>query len=264
MTTVSAEYERYRSSDIMKKLAAYAHQKHYLEQTSSATLAEVAAWIKKSPLSHNAKILDAGCGCGAFSLAIAKELHHSVHGIDISTKLIEEAKKSAKELGLQNRCSFDVQDFSSLHHINSSVFDIILCVGSLYWGQPLSSTLAEWNRITKVGGDLILFLNLQNAALSSVETQAIGATQFIHTSSMKEELRNGGWTLEEWENQTSVYQQWLDRFCEGLKKNHKTILAEMGAEAAALLIERFNTYYLLAKNQKVQRIILRAKKKCIV
>ena len=53
------------------------------------------------------RILDIGCGAGFFSI-ILSELGHTVHGIDITPKMIDEANQLAESL--QSDATFSVMD----------------------------------------------------------------------------------------------------------------------------------------------------------
>ncbi len=55
-------------------------------------------------------ILDLGCGKGAISIPIAKELNATVLGIDAFPEFIEEARLRAKIWGVVNQCTFVAGD----------------------------------------------------------------------------------------------------------------------------------------------------------
>ena len=56
------------------------------------------------------KILDLGCGKGAVSIKLAKELNCQCHGIDAVKEFIAEAKNKAKEFNVEEYCSFERDD----------------------------------------------------------------------------------------------------------------------------------------------------------
>ena len=58
----------------------------------------------------NLKILDLGCGKGAVSIKLAKELNCQCHGIDAVKEFIDEAKNKAKEFNVEEYCSFERDD----------------------------------------------------------------------------------------------------------------------------------------------------------
>ncbi len=69
--------------------------------------------------------LDIGCGNGRFSLVIA-EWGNSVDAVDISSNLIDQARRAAKSLGVEN-VNFEVVDLES--DLPSGNYDLIACMG---------------------------------------------------------------------------------------------------------------------------------------
>src|SRR5665647_985109 len=205
MTKIIAEYQGYQRSRLMKELAVAAHRKEYRGQTSSATYPEVEARIKMMSLSPDSRILDAGCGNGAFGLQLAAEFPFFIDGIDLSEELIKEAIKLASQENLSDRCRFSVRDFTNFSTYPTDIFNAVICIGSLYWGQPLSTILDIWRRATHSGGQLLLFLNLEYTSLNSDEKEAIGETQFLSALTVEYELSQHGWALCEWTNATASY-----------------------------------------------------------
>jgi cyclopropane fatty-acyl-phospholipid synthase-like methyltransferase len=58
----------------------------------------------------NLKVLDLGCGKGAVSIKLAKELNCQCHGIDAVKEFIDEARNKAKEFNVEDYCSFERDD----------------------------------------------------------------------------------------------------------------------------------------------------------
>lgn len=258
MTKIATEYQTYQRSQLMKELASAAHGAEYLGQTSSAIYPEIQARIKAMSLLPGCRILDAGCGNGAFSLALAREFSLDVDGIDLAEELIQEATKSALEGSLSKKCRFLTKDFATYNLYPAHTFDAVICIGSLYWGQPLSNILDIWHRITRPGGKLLLFSNLAYTSLSADEKKAIGETQFLSSLTVQYELAQHGWALSDWSDTTNYYIKWLQRWCRKMEKLSSSLSLEMGKDRAFQLTHRFTTYLTLAQKQAVRRIILRA------
>lgn len=259
MTKITSEYERYQTSNVMKKLAKCAHGENYREQTSSATYDEIVYQIKMMNLSPENRILDAGCGNGAFSIPLAENYSFNVEGIDLSHELIKEASIKANRANLMTKCHFTVGDFTMHSSFPVEKFELIMCIGSLYWGQSLSNTFATWNKTISNNGWMLLFLNLLYKPLSSIEKTDIGSTQFIPAIYLEEELIKSSWVVSEWSDGTRQYIEWLERWCEAMEKLYDDIVSEMGEQAALKMKLRFTTYYNLAQRLAVKRIIVRAK-----
>lgn len=262
MTKIASEYARYQTSLVMKELALAAHGEHYQGQTSSASYAEISKYIRSMSLPKNARVLDAGCGNGTFSLSIAKEFSFFMKGIDLSFDLIQEASYRSQEMKLENICEFQVKDFVDLSNERKSYFDAIISIGSLYWGQSLFTTLSSWRHVCHKGSNLLIFANLLYNPLTQKEKAAINETYFIPAILIQSELAKNHWEIVEWHDATVNYSMWLDRWCEKMEERYKALQSEMGENNAYQLYKRFNTYKILAEKKTVKRIIINGVLSC--
>ena len=258
MTKIAVEYQNYQRSQLMKDLAASAHSEEYRGQTSSAIYPEISARIKLMSLPPDSRILDAGCGNGAFSLPLATEFPFFIDGIDLGEELIKEATKLAFQANLSEKCRFFIGDFADFSTYPTELFDAVISVGSLYWGQPLPAILNIWHQVTRPGAQLLLFSNLEYGSLDPNEKEAIGETQFFSRLAVEYELSQNGWALQEWSDTTDSYIKWLQRWCHSMAELSPNLSLEMGNDKASQLIRRFTTYLTLAQKRAVRRIILRA------
>ncbi len=115
------------------------------------------AWEKifknNLPAAQNLKILDVGTGAGFFA-AILSKLDHEVVGIDMSTKMLAEAKKNLRELNLH--ADFKKMNAQSLNFADET-FDVVV-TRNLTWTLPdVKAAYREWFRVLKVGGVLMNF-----------------------------------------------------------------------------------------------------------
>lgn len=109
------------------------------------------------------KILDYGCGVGTIDFYLA-EKGYSVIGIDISSKAIIDANKSAKKMKLNNRLQFYNLD-KGLKKITNNKFDVVLCIEVIEHvkeDKKLANFLSEK---LKKEGILILSTPSKNAPL---------------------------------------------------------------------------------------------------
>ncbi|MDR0912364.1 MAG: class I SAM-dependent methyltransferase [Methanobrevibacter sp.] len=82
--------------------------------------------IKKNiEIDSNTKILDLACGKGAISINLSKELNIKIRGIDIIPEFIEYAKKKAIINGVENKCSFEIEDINKSVE-NKKDYDIVI------------------------------------------------------------------------------------------------------------------------------------------
>lgn len=100
-------------------------------------------------------LLDLGCGKGAVSVRVAKELGLSVHGIDGMPEFIAEAIKYAQKYGVDHLCSFETGDIRDAVH-NMRGFDVAVLGAVGYVFGDLEKTIANIKPCLKAGGYLIL------------------------------------------------------------------------------------------------------------
>lgn len=258
MTSVSKEYQYYQTSNLMKELAQAAHQDSYVGQTSSANFEEVQKCVKNMQLREGARILDAGSGNGALSIALAENSSYHIDGLDLSEDLVNLANIKSKERKTSDRCNYFKGDFSEYSSYPASQYDAILCIGSLYWGQPIDQIFSVWHQIATKNAKCALFLNLAYAPLEKEEKKAVGKTEFLKQEELKEGLLKNQWSISDWQDHTETYLEWLEKWCEKMRELGPLLENDMGTEKSEKLIHRFSTYRQLAKKRTVRRIILRA------
>jgi len=103
---------------------------------------------------NNENILDAGCGTGNFSLALAKE-GFKVVGIDFAQGMLEKAKKKAMENSI-NSIIFERVDLNQILPYPSNYFDSVICMLVLPYVKNPDFTINEFERVLKPGGTLII------------------------------------------------------------------------------------------------------------
>jgi len=113
-----------------------------------ATLSLLAASLKGK------KILDAGCGSGIYSTLLAQK-GAVVTGVDISSKMIEIAKK---ELPGKVAVTYLVGDLYDLP-VKDQEFDIIVCAYVLENVEKLAPVFAEFNRVLKSKGNCVFSIS---------------------------------------------------------------------------------------------------------
>jgi len=78
-------------------------------------------------------LLDVGCHCGDFTLAVAKKFGcRSVTGIEIDASLVRQAKETAKEQqGLQ--AVFMCESFVDTKFPTAPLYDVVMCLSVTKW-----------------------------------------------------------------------------------------------------------------------------------
>lgn len=96
---------------------------------------------------RGARVLDAGCGTGAFSLEAAGR-GADVIGVDLSPKLIQVASQAAENAGLDHLIRFESGDMRGAHLKD---FDYIIAMDALihYRAQDIADVLADFGTRSK-------------------------------------------------------------------------------------------------------------------
>ncbi len=100
---------------------------------------------------HGKRILDIGCGIGGPAFEMAQTHGAKVVGIDLEAPLIARARSAAKDLGLEEQCSFLTVEAGPLQFPDSS-FDIVISSGALTQTKEKRDVLEDVYRILRPGG----------------------------------------------------------------------------------------------------------------
>lgn len=102
-----------------------------------------------APLEGRERVLDSGCGAGAFAFAVAP-LVGSVVGVDLSEDLVA----AGRELAPAN-CELQIGDATALPFEYGS-FDIVGCMRVLHHAHRPELIVSELARVTRPGGRILL------------------------------------------------------------------------------------------------------------
>ncbi|MCP4884894.1 MAG: class I SAM-dependent methyltransferase [Flavobacteriales bacterium] len=111
--------------------------------------------IRQYDFTNSSKVLDAGCGFGQWSIALANE-NEQVYSCDFSEIRINFLNNLAENLGITNICA-QKAGIDSLPY-KSNFFDAIFCYGVLFV-TPWKESLQELSRVLKTGGKLYVNAN---------------------------------------------------------------------------------------------------------
>ena len=127
--------------------------------------------LTKKHLRTDAVVLDYGCGTGTMAIEIA-HLVHSVDGIDISSKMLDVAKRKVNEQTIEN-VRFTQADIFDMHYQPHS-FDVVLAFNILHLLEDVPTAIDTINNLLKAGG---LFIS----ATACLGEKRGGVSVFCHS-----------------------------------------------------------------------------------
>jgi SAM-dependent methyltransferase len=139
---------------------------------------------------HDALFLDAGCGVGYHSLAIAGRGYRCV-GIDLSESILAQAESNLARAGLAGRVSFRCEGLEGLSFTDDT-FDVIHCRGVLMHIPDWERALAQLCRVLKPGGKIVVLESNTDA----VETALVKLVRQVRAPRSRLTRTPGG--LEFW------------------------------------------------------------------
>gem|GEM_PF-1662136 len=103
-------------------------------------------------------VLDAGCGSGKFTAAIARFGAAKAIGLDIGEKGLDFARQQAAKVPYGNRLEYRVGSLLDIPLETASV-DMVWSNGVIHHTLDYERCIAEFARITRPGGTLFLYVN---------------------------------------------------------------------------------------------------------
>jgi len=152
-------------------------------------------------LKNHGEAVDLGCGAGQLVMEMARKAQGlQMTGIDLSEKMLADARQSAQRVGLDNRVDFRLGNVEKIPFPDQSV-DLVISTASLHhWSDPVK-VLNEIDRILKPGGAYYVFDLRRDMALPFYILIWF-ATQFIvpaalHRVNEPMGSRNASYTVQE-------------------------------------------------------------------
>jgi ubiquinone/menaquinone biosynthesis C-methylase UbiE len=109
--------------------------------------------VRLSEVNKTDTVLDIACGSGIVACAFAEHARQ-VTGIDITSRMIEEAKKLQQKKGLHN-LQWHIGEVQSLPYDNGSFSIVVSRFGFHHFPEP-ATVLAEMRRVCKKGGRVLV------------------------------------------------------------------------------------------------------------
>lgn len=130
----------------------------------------IVTMLKLMEVETGAKVLDGGCGPGVHSVRVAKE-NYSVVAIDISQKMLQEAKARVEASGMGDRVSFQQEDLTNLSFQDAS-FKYVFSWGVIIHIPDIEKALDQLARVVAPGGKLALYVTNKSAWDHKIESFA--------------------------------------------------------------------------------------------
>jgi ubiquinone/menaquinone biosynthesis C-methylase UbiE len=149
-------------------------------------------------------VLDVGCGNGNFLIEVLKRKKVAVAGIDLSEKMIDEAKiRLGSEADLRNG------DSEHMPWKNSS-FDVVTCTLSFHHYPNPGAVLKEMRRVLNPGGKVIIAdpwrpTPLRQIANIVLPLRKTGDIRFYSKPEIQKLLEQSGFKLISWEQAKSAF-----------------------------------------------------------
>ncbi len=170
------------------RLSRFGHNdRGYLQRIYSEGLDKYIDRLRAIGFAGHGNVLDAGCGYGQWSLALAG-MNQYVSACDISPLRVEFLSDLTRELAVSN-IEFHVNSLDALPYADAS-FDAIFCYGVIFL-TPWRHSLAQLARVMKPGGTLYVNANglgwytylwqEEHNKADDYDPKAIAARSFIDT-----------------------------------------------------------------------------------
>jgi ubiquinone/menaquinone biosynthesis C-methylase UbiE len=119
-------------------------------------------------INKHASVLDAGCGWGEQSCALATHLGCRMTGLDLTEGNLALARNRAAQMGVGHLTTFLQGNILALP-FETGTFDLAYCCESLPHVTPLQQGLTECARILKPGGTLLIIHSFATSSLGTEE-----------------------------------------------------------------------------------------------
>lgn len=100
------------------------------------------------------KIADIGCGTGASTMVLARELNADITAVDFLPEFVDVLKVNSQKEGLENQISPLVCSMEDLP-FGGEEYDVIWSEGAIY-NIGFERGISEWRRFLKTGGMLVV------------------------------------------------------------------------------------------------------------
>ena len=106
-------------------------------------------------VASDAMALDAGCGAGPLTVALASRGYH-VTAVDLSARMVELCRDALHEAGIDERSVHVACGDSLRMELGTGPFDVIYALGFLQYQEDERATLKRLRHLLRPGGRLVI------------------------------------------------------------------------------------------------------------
>jgi SAM-dependent methyltransferase len=149
MTQTSVNYR-----PLLSRYAVYAPLYDWIwGRYSQATLRKA---MESAPIKDGSRLIDVACGTGIFAeMLLQRYPNLRITGVDISTEMLEQARERITDTPFRANVEW-LQGHAEQLPVASSQFDILTCNNAFHLVQDAPAALAEFRRVLKPGGALVI------------------------------------------------------------------------------------------------------------
>lgn len=151
-------------------------------------------------------VLDVGCGYGVTCADLMARGAKAVHGIDVSARMIEHAKKTNGRNGI----TYEVRGAEDIGEINKS-FDVAVSSLALHYVKDLGKVFSAIHGALRTGGRLVFSVE------HPIYTATLGNTELWITDGKGKKI---GFAIDNYANEGVRHIVWLDK---EITKYHRTV-----------------------------------------
>lgn len=126
-----------------------------VQSTGYLTGSGLAEVLDRLALTPQSTLVEVGCGRGGYGMAAARASGARLIGIDFSSAALTAARDQAARLHLDDSVDFRIGDLTATG-LPANSADAVLCIDAFHFAHPPSAAAAEFRRLLKPEGRLVL------------------------------------------------------------------------------------------------------------
>jgi SAM-dependent methyltransferase len=226
-------------------------------QSSWVTADEYRRFFQMLRLSAADHVLDVGCGSGGPALFLAREIGCRVTGIDVDAAGIRSGEYLARQFGMAEKIVFHTADVAQPLPFPDNHFDALVSMDALCHFPQRTRLFAEWCRILRPGGRLLITDPVVVTGLVTKDELArrssTGHFEFCPPGVNERLLRDAGFLLESVEDVTENAAQVSGRWHDARERRSDELRRLEGEETFAGLQRFLATVHLLTRERRLSR-----------